>query len=107
MLEAKGHIMSWCKSTPFFKPMELHQFTAVEDLCLSLARLKPLTQTLDALPNLKLPLTVVRAIPTGGKADYKKAILELVHFFPPRLIPSLKLVVKNHNLGGSQEYSRL
>jgi len=61
--------------------MELHQFTAAEDLSLrvSLALLPTLNQTLDALPNLKLPLTVVRVMPTGGKADCKQAILELVH----------------------------
>lgn len=64
--------------------MELHQFTAAEDLslCLSLALIKALNQTLETLPNLKLPLTVVRAMPTGRKTDYKQAILELVHFFP-------------------------
>lgn len=53
--------------------MELHQFTAAEDLslCLSSTLIKPLNQTLDGLPNLKLPLTVARAMPTGGKADSK------------------------------------
>lgn len=73
MLQVEGCIISWCKPILFLKPMELHQFTAAGDLspCLSLALFKPLNQTLDALPNLKLPLTVVRAMPTGGKADYK------------------------------------
>lgn len=71
MLQAEGHIISWCKSTAFLKSMELHQFTPAEDLSLrvSLALLKPLNQ--DTLPNLNLPSAIVRAMPTGGKADYK------------------------------------
>lgn len=70
MLQAEGHIISWCKSILFLKPTELQQFTAAEDLSLhlSLALIKPLNQTLNTLPNLKLPLTVARAMPTGGSA---------------------------------------
>lgn len=52
MLQEEGRIISWCKSILFLKPMELHQFTAAEDLslCLSLALIKALNQTLDTLP---------------------------------------------------------